>query len=215
MKETRLKALALVIAAALFVFVRAEGGTEITFDLPVVYRVPPDHVLVSSPPERVRVVVRGALSRLVHFDERDVDAPIVIDLAGVASGSLPVPAQLVRLPHGLRVAAITPATVPIELEPRVTRIVPIEASIAGRPAPGWTVSQVLVTPESVVVSGARNAVEQLRALTTTPVRIAEERGPVVQTVPLEPAPRAVEIANPPLVKVEVRFTPTRGEALAP
>src|SRR5262245_29904881 len=82
-----LKAIALCIAVALFLFVRKDHARETVVELPVSSRLPSDRVLVSEPVSQLRVTVSGSWTRISQLVPRALDPPLQIDLSRVASGT--------------------------------------------------------------------------------------------------------------------------------
>src|SRR5687768_3913484 len=74
LENAALKLVALLLSLTLFIVVRGDRDTTISFDLPVAYTENSNRVLVSRPVDAVRVTVKGPWTRMRHFDERAVEA---------------------------------------------------------------------------------------------------------------------------------------------
>lgn len=203
--EIPLKIVSLVIAVTLFVIVRSDKDAATGAYVKVIYTLPQDRVLISDPVGEVRVGVRGPWTRLQRFDERGVD-PIRIDLSKAQDEVLHFDESMVRLPVGLRVASITPSEVHIKFEPRATREVPIQAILDGQPAEGFRVSRVSANPPTVLVEGAKNAVDTLQHVFTRPLEVSGARSPVAAEVALADLPRHVHFVDvtQAMVRAEVK-----------
>jgi len=206
LENAALKAISLLLAVALFVFVRGDRPTEAVVDVPIVYKLPTDRVLMSTPVERLRVAVRGPWTRISRFDERDLETPLSIDLAHVTAGEFTFAADLLHVPRGIRVSAISPPSMHLEFEPRVTRTLPVEPQLHGQPASGWRVAHVSLHPDEIVVTGAQSVVEGLAAASTLPLSLAGAHGTLERTTDLEPLPRHAEYVEARPVRVEVQLT---------
>src|SRR5213078_2508015 len=94
----------------------------------------------------------------------------------------------IKLPAGLRVATISPAGFKVRFEPRLQRDVPVQPVLEGEPAPGYRLVRSVAAPKKVSVSGAKSVVESIARAPTLPLRIAEAKETLRETVALAPAP---------------------------
>jgi YbbR domain-containing protein len=209
-----LKVLSLSLAVTLFVLVKGERDAQTGGFVKVIYSFPADRVLMTDPPERVRVSVRGPWSRINRFDEHELD-PIRVDLNTSFSGDFKFQDDMVKLPQGLRVASFNPPTVRLEFDPRVTRTIPVRPVLDGAPAPGFRVEATEVEPTVVSLTGAQTVLDGLSHVGTELVRIQGAHGPVVRAVELAQLPRHVELVDDGRVKVSVRIVPEMGELIIP
>jgi YbbR domain-containing protein len=167
-------------------------------------------VLVSDPLAEVRVSVRGPFTRVNRLDEHDLD-PVRIELAAHSDGDLRLTDDMVRLPPGMRVVSISPATVRLRFEPRVERSVPVLPVLEGLPAAGFRVVRSNATPKQVRASGARSVVEGIARAQTVPLRVADARGPVRGQVELVPPPPHAEWRTDGPITVEAEIEPALAE----
>lgn len=110
------KALSLVLAVVLWLFVAAEKETEIGVTVPVrVINLTSGLVVVNRMPHRVDVRVAG--SRIALLKLRTVAPALVLDLQGAREGTTGFPwlEKNIPLPAGVRVIRITPATIEVRL----------------------------------------------------------------------------------------------------
>jgi YbbR domain-containing protein len=205
-----LKLVALVVAIAVFVMVRGEKDAQTGAFVKVIYGYPADRVLVTDAPDRVRLLVRGPWTRINRFKEGDLD-PIRIDLGAAASGEFKFQDDMIKLPQGVRVVSFNPPSVKLEFEPRVTRAIPVTASLEGSPAAGYRVESTEVEPNDASVSGAQGVVAPITHVGTELVRISGARGPVTRVVSLARLPRHAEFVDDAKVRVTVRIVPEVGE----
>ena len=117
LKNMLLKGVALVAAMVLFVVVRGEKEAVVGATIKVIYALPEDRVVISELVPQLRIRIRGPWTRLSHFDERDLE-PIRVELGNLVGGELRFSGELVKLPTGLRLESITPATLPVVFERR-------------------------------------------------------------------------------------------------
>jgi len=209
-----LKVLSLSLAVTLLVLVRGEKDAQTGGFVKVIYSYPSERVLMTDPPDRVRISVRGPWSRINRFDEHELD-PIRVDLGNTATGEFKFQDDMVKLPQGLRVASFNPASVKLEFEPRISRSVPVAPVMEGTPAPGYKIDGTEVEPTAVAVSGAQSVLDSLTHLGTELVRVQGAHGTVVRSVELAILPRHVELVDENRARVTVRIIPEMAERVFP
>ncbi len=158
----------------------------------------PSDVTVTGPKTYVDQVARVVLP--IEIGERTSDfsaefEPVAENVAGEAITQ-------VRVRPG-RVAA----TVPVEAR---GRSVPVLIQIAGSPQQGYEVVDRVANPDMVVLDGPDEVIDEIVAVSTAPVVVEGETGPISRTVGLEGLPPEVRVVDPAdgnvmvLVQVQAR-----------
>lgn len=173
--------LSLVVALALwFTFSMRETYT-VSVTVPIeVTSVPRGQALRSSPPATVTAQVQGegwsliALTRRVPPVRLAATSPQVDIVAALSEG---------RLPAGVSVVGAQPRTVELDLDTRTTRRVPIRlvTSLDMAPSHGLLRPPIL-SPDSVVVSGAQSLLGTLTSWPTEPLTGENVRSSLAQWV---------------------------------
>lgn len=210
--ELPLKVVSLIIAITLFVIVRSDKDASTAAYVKVVYTLPADRVLTSEPVGEVRIGVRGAWTRLSHFDERGVP-PITVDCQNRGDGPVRFDENMVKLPVGLRVVSFTPPEVTLAFEPRETRDLPVEPILDGQPAEGFRVAGSSAVPTRVRIEGARSSLLGLSRISTRPFDVKGQKAPVSGQVALEPAPRHTRYLDGDSVTVKADIQPAMVEKI--
>jgi YbbR domain-containing protein len=112
----RLKALALLLAALLWLSVTAAKEGEVTVSVPVRIRnLAPLLALATKAPSSIELRIAGPKIRLLHLSKERLAADL--DLQGVGEGGVAFAdlARTVALPGGLRVTRVYPATIELKL----------------------------------------------------------------------------------------------------
>ena len=151
-----LKVLSVALAVLLWMVVAGEETVERGLRVPLeLQQFPAGLELLGDVPTTVDVRVRGASGTLSRLSPGDVVA--VLDLRGARAGErlFQLTPEQVRVPFGVEVVQVTPPTVAMVFETSASRSVPIEPAVEGKPAPGYVVGKIVVTPPSVEVSGRR------------------------------------------------------------
>src|SRR5262249_28136125 len=130
----------------------------------------------------------------------DID-PVVLDLTKVPDGDVSIDEGAIRLPVGVHVVSIRPSKITVQFE--YQKKVPVAPDLAGTPAEGYIVRNIVVDPPKVMVRGSKTYVDGLVDVRTLPVSVAGKRAPVREHIALAPLPKGVE-ADADAVSVEVQ-----------
>lgn len=167
-----LKLIAFILTLALFIWVREDRESAVTGFVPIRAVIPDDLVITSEPPERVRITVGGRWSDLNKFDPSQLP-PVTLEVDQESQGLVPITADMLRLPPGLRVTSIQPSYVRVDLEPAASKTIPIRPRIVGEPAESFELGDVRIRPPKLNVTGPQSAVEDLQYVWTEPIDVTD------------------------------------------
>ena len=203
-----LKIMALLLAFALWVTVAGEQNVERTMRVPLELRNKPANLeILGDPPITIDVRVLGSSTLLSRMDAGEVVA--MLDLIGARPGSrlIHIRTDEVRVPYGVRVLQLTPATVSLELEESARRTVPIRPAIEGDPEPGFVPGTVKSTPATVEVIGPESRIKELTSATTEPIPLSGHRETVTDTVTVGVSDPELRLVEPLSANVTVEIVP--------
>jgi YbbR domain-containing protein len=111
-----------------------------------------------------------------------------------------------QAPFGAEVIRVNPSSVRFTLERTLVKTVPIVPTILGRPADGYEIGQVLVSPNSGEVEGPESRVNTLSSIATVAIRVDRRDASFEQSADLDvPDPQIrLQRPSPVNVKAEVR-----------
>jgi YbbR domain-containing protein len=137
--------------------------------------------------QRVDVQLRGPASILRTIDEDRHS--IVIDLRGVTAGRLPVKIgpEMLNLPRRVRVVGINPPRIDLRIAQLQTKPVPVRVVLVPTRREGYTISDVVVIPATIDVSGPQGRMGHLKSVETEPINILNVIGEVEREVALTSA----------------------------
>ena len=215
-RDPGLKLLAFALALAFWIQVAGQPVVERGIDVPLGFENVPEHLyVVGDPPDRVRVRVRGAANIVSGLQPADVVA--AIDLAGERSGRrrlFDMFAGRVRVPFGVEVTQVIPATIAMSLEPAgAPRTVTVVPDVEGRPAEGYAVGRISAIPETVAVVGPESRLSGLTEALTEPVSIEGAFGRVRATVTVGVADPMVRLRTPGSAQVTIEIVPAPMERI--
>ena len=211
-----LKVMAVLLATALWFTVAGESEVERPMRVPLEIRNKPANLeIVGDAPTTVDVRVVGSSAVLGRLETGEVMARL--DLASARPGSrlFPMRPDDVRVPYGVEVLQVIPATIPLELETSMKRSLPIVPAVEGDPAPGFVTGRVTVEPATVEVSGAESHVKNLASATTESVSVAGAREDVEDEVTVGVSDGAVRVVQTERATVRVEIMPAPVERELP
>jgi YbbR domain-containing protein len=207
-RNVGLKFLSICIAALLWLVVAGDRVVERALQVSIEYQnLPPGLELVGDPLETVDVRLRGSSGALGRLQPADTSA--VIDLRNARPGRrlFHLTAAQVKVPYGVDVMQVAPATLSIEFENSAVRILKVRPSIEGHAAPGYEVYNVTSDPPTVEVVGPESSLRGLDEAMTEPISIANESRPVREAVTVGVADPSVRLRNPQTATVTIQIGP--------
>ena len=115
----------------------------------------------------------------LHVD----DFSAIIDLANLTAGSHEVEVEIMALNPDVEVIALEPRQLRVQLEPVISRFVPVEVEVMDSAAFGYDWQEPLSEPAEVEISGPRTLVTQVRSVIAT-VFLRNAKSQVEQVRPL-------------------------------
>ena len=153
---------------------------ENTLSAPVVIVSPPNDqtILASTLPASVTVRMRAPQSTFDALGAGSVQVPV--DLSQLGAGEHVVKLELVVRASPAMVLSWRPVTASVTIAEVISTSVPVRVVLEGVPAIGYRAQPPLADPEQVLVTGARQIIEQLERLEVK-VNIEGARSTVEQT----------------------------------
>ncbi len=205
-RNFHLKAIALLLTFALYLWVGEDRETQIIATAPLQFSVPENHMLLKPDVDQAKVILRGRWSTLNEFDQTDLQS-IVVELSKSDDERLvPIEPESVQVPPGLHVVSIEPSFVRVDLEETVSREVAIEPRIVGRTRGSYRLGEVEVEPDKVTVSGPENVMENLGSIPTEPIDVTGRVRSFEKQVQLRPENSLINynLEGPVTVSVPIR-----------
>ena len=171
----------LLLVGALLFFGR---GEEITLALPVRFTGIPHELLVAADVPVLEARLSGR-SRLLK-GLKDMELTHEIDLTSAKPGTLliEVSPETIKVPRGVSVLEVHPASFTISIDKRKEKLVPVEPDLRNDPAAGYIVSKVVASPSTIKLTGPAGVLEKISALRTTPIDLAGLTEPTKKKVAL-------------------------------
>lgn len=199
-----LKFLSISIATLLWLIVAGDRVVERALRAPIEFQnLPQGLEIVGNPPEDVDVRLRAPSGTLARLAPGEVTA--VIDLRSARSGRrlFHLAPTNVKVPYGVEVVQVAPATLPIAFENSAVRIVQVRPSVEGSPGAGHEVAKVTAQPATVEIVGPESSLRGLDEAMTEPISIAGATQSMREVVTIGVADPAVRLRTPQTAVVNV------------
>lgn len=205
LSNVKLKVLSLVFASALWFFVAGQSNTEVGLIVPMGLKgIPRDMVMTSRPPGEVEVRVMGPKFFISNLSPSQITAELDLSDAREGVNTYRLLPHDITTPMGVDVVRLRPGSVDIRLERLATVTLEVRPKITGRPAPGYRVAEVVVSPRTVTAGVLKKDSEGLGAVYTKPVDVSGFTFSKDVIVPLELP--VVELRSMSADRAEVRIS---------
>jgi YbbR domain-containing protein len=206
-----LKIVAISLALILWVIMSAQRREQITeqaFRLPLQFTGVPEGLVVTSPvPDAINVRLRGPESRILTYTARN--RAVQVDLSAAEAGELDqaITVQQMDVPRELQVVTIDPPRIPMRLERREEKIVPIRPFTVGNLPSGYRLGETSVEPNRARISGPTSVLEEINEVATERIILSERRSSFQNRYSLVADDSFVRIEEPQNVLVTIVVTP--------
>lgn len=172
-----LKFLAVVIAVGLWL--SGHRDIERAIEVPVEFRsIPTDLMVTDNRVDFVVLRVMGPRTLVSTLDPDDMKLTLDLHAARPGSAIYPLAPSSFSIPRGVTVARITPPVIQLRLEPIVKRMLPVSVQFSTKPPFGYSIAQVQLEPENVLVQGPAEDVRKLTSVETVPIELEEKQGTI-------------------------------------
>src|SRR5581483_10281275 len=168
-----LRALSLLLAIALWVFVNAgEHTDEATLEVPVRYNsLPAGLVIINDHPQFIKITVSGTPTMLSLLDPDRLTLRLNLTGVGAGQASFRLTPEMFSEYRGTSVTRIVPSQIVLDIDRLVTVPVKVRLDLQGKPATGYKVAASEVKPAEVEASGPSRYVSALKHLDTEPFSV--------------------------------------------
>lgn len=196
-----LKVFSLLLAIACWFVVRSEEDRLKDFAVPVDYVNLPQTLDLSGPvTDSVAVRLRAPEAVLSITTADRLSLRLDLSHPTLGEQSIPLTPEMIRAPAGAEVVRISPELIPVRIERRAKREVPVVAEFGGSPPEGYARSQYVIEPPVVTIEGPASEVERVTRATTGTIFIEGQTADYdVEVTPIPDAPPGsrVRVTAPP------------------
>jgi YbbR domain-containing protein len=180
--DLRLAIVALIASVLLWGFSRSTATQERGFDIPVVAtHIADDLILTARSSDAVDIRVRGSRGALRRVP---ADLEYEVDLSDAKPGttSREVDPTALDVGRGAQIVSRSPTQLEFTLERKISRRMEVKPQLVGKPADGFVVGEVRVTPRRLLVSGAESEVLRLGEVLTETIDVSGATQPIERSV---------------------------------
>jgi YbbR domain-containing protein len=208
-----LRIISLLLAVGLWVFVNAGQHNSVEpFTIPISYRgLPAGFVITNEHPDFVKVQISGPQTLLSLVDPGRLMLKLDLSGVGVGQASFKIALDSFNVPRGTAVTGITPSQIVLDVDKVIVRALPVHPVITGRPADGYQVGPIELTPAQVWVRAPSKEIARLDTVDTEAVDLtglAAETEHVAAiaspggTIRVDPSEVTVKIGLAPVVAIK-------------
>jgi YbbR domain-containing protein len=184
-KNPTLKVISLILAIILWLFVKSTSEGEVGLQVPLEFFRCPSDLIVTQVSEDVIVVrIMGPLPQVDRLSTTEGKARIDLSDAKPGMNTFGISPDNFTIPKTLKITQISPASIKVELDRVMDKVVRVKAVVKGEPAPGYRVTKISVDPPSIKLQGARSHLRGLREVSTEEIDISGLRKTSKAEVPL-------------------------------
>ena len=201
-----LKALALALAVAAWWFVAGESKVLVGVTVPLEIRNVPKGLTLTNKPERqVEVRLSGPSSLLSGIRPAEISAGVDLTAAREGRQSFTMDDRAVKVPPGIKVQRIFPASVDVVLVRTERRSVPVSVRLGGEGALRRRVAKVEIDPPSLEVEALPEEFARMPVLYTEEVVPGRTDGVFSGIARVETRETHAKIVGNPNVRIKIHF----------
>ena len=168
------KALSILFAIILFAFHRMNTLSTRPLSVPLTIETNTALVPASAYPRTVRVTLRGEDNGVKSILDNDIEA--FVDLtAHEVEGAYRASVQIRKKGSALGIEpleiAVNPLEISVQLDRRISKILPLAAAIQGRVADGFDLTSYSINPAEIVLVGPLSLLERVMELKTDTIEL--------------------------------------------
>lgn len=204
-RNWKAKLVSLIIASIFYVNLQNSKVLIKTINVPVDYPKLSGNLNYSKNPEKTIPVRVEGLKDVVNYYSQFMKA--VIDPEDVQLGVTEVPIKkIVGVPSGVKVTKLK-KTVPVEIESRGLKIVPLEVVFEGAPPANFEKLTQIVSPQKITLSGKPQDLEKITKVVLPEISLTDKKEPFAKTVRIPDLPKGVNVLGSRDVTVNVNIIP--------
>lgn len=204
-----LKLISLGLAVGLWLAVARDPIAEIAVDVPIeLHNLAPNLEVSSETIPRSQIRLRGP-ERVIHrLEPSDVTAEVEVSTVKPGDRTIDLTSQQIHHPVELEVVQVVPSQFHVSFDVRLTRQIPVRPRVVGNFAVGYQISQVLVDPATMTVSGPKKHVDAVESAITDPVDVSGvlDRGTFVRHAYVSDP--LIQVIDPDPVRITVIMAKT-------
>ncbi len=206
-QDLLLKIVSLCLGSLLWFFVVGEDQVDMNIQVPIeVLNLPENLVISNQFNKELDVSVRGPRSIIQELRNRNISRPVDLSKAEPGTRVIKNSKDSIPLPRGITVIQLQPANITLSIDRLMQKQIPIHAVTEGEVSQGYTLQQITLDPDKIVVSGPQTVVESELALKTYVINLDGLNHSITLPVHLDLSPEFVSLIGETVIvaKIEVQ-----------
>lgn len=172
-----IKLASLMLAVTLWFYVTSRGKTEMSLTVPLELRnIPQDMAVVGDVPSSLEVRLQGQERALRDVASgKKVVGTVDLGRGKVGENLIHISPDDIRKPSGVLVTYLAPFEITVKLDRLIRKVLRLKPVLTGRPAAGYRVANVVVSPLRVTLEGPAQTIGQFTVLQTLPIDLSGMR----------------------------------------
>jgi YbbR domain-containing protein len=207
-RNKSLKLLSLFLAVALWLAVGGEERTETNLNIQLeLLNLPSDLIVTSEVPSHIQVRVSGPRGLIRTLSQSRLSHSL--DLNGIKAGrqTFPMGPGSFNFPRGVQITRVQPNPLILTFTPTVTRTLPIQPVVLGRPPEGFELKSIKTRPSKVTVKGPESELDDLKFLPTMPLDLTSLTRPTTLSTDLNFKDLNISMVNQVPILADVDISP--------
>ncbi|KAA0258183.1 hypothetical protein FHQ18_07260 [Deferribacter autotrophicus] len=205
LKNIELKIISVLLALFLWFIVVTSDYQESTFDVPIVLDNLNKGLIAVYDTNIIRVTLKGPNYLLKTISFNDVKIKIDATVLSYGKNRYAISFNDVYTPKGVEVVKIEPKFITITIDKMIEKKVKVVPVFIGSPKVGFKIKKVKMTPEIVVVKGAKKSINDIQTIETLPIDITNKYRDLTYNISVKKEAGMMKI-TPSYVEVYIEFT---------
>jgi len=196
--------ISLFFATLLWYFVSGEDRVDMNVKIPVeIVNLPRDLVISNQYKNQLDVTVSGPRAMIREISRQHITRSI--DLSKADPGTIQIRNDLdsIPLPRGIETLRIVPPNIVLLLDRQIQREMLIEHLVSGTLPDGYTLMDITLDPQKLVLSGPSAILGSQDILTTRAIELSGITSSVSRRVSLDLNPDLADLAGEPIITARI------------
>ena len=154
---------------------------------------PPNYEIIEVNPTQVTLHLSGSSALMKSIRPHQIEVRIDLKKASEGKSVIPITSDNIFIPPGIMVNRVDPSIVEITLDTVTSKEVPVQVDWKGHLDDSLILSEVKVSPSSLVLVGGKSVLNKLHTVYTTPVELDNIRSSGNISVPVLIMPPTVKL----------------------
>lgn len=215
LKPLSLQFLSVLIAFFLWFYVLSSAETKLDKKVTVHYVLPDEYAIINKVPHKITYSLVGPRALIRSLNKKDEH--IKLNIANIyRDGELSYEFNIenlgIKFPFGTTIESIKPNTVSVELEKKMSKVVPIKLQSVGEIPSDHKLMQWSIVPNEIEISGPQSLIDSYVELKTSTIDLGEITQSGNKTIPIFSIDDRIELSHK-VVDYQYEVQPTRANMM--